>query len=231
MPRTPKAAPKANVSSKASSSSKAVTAKATAGKRRRTYLPASERRRRIISAAQKVFSQTSLQGARTRQLAKAAEINQATLFEHFESKEDLFVAAVVQPLLEAMQGMRERADAYNRAASAKDFGTLARASVQRHFESMLKIYPLLATALFADPTLGKKLYCEQIVPLLRERGEVMRGLTRDSVDPHLLALAAFGIFFAVAMDGSFQSKSQDPATLAGQVFDLVAFGFAREREP
>ena len=124
--------------------------------------------------------------------------------------------------------MRERADAYTRATSVHDFRTLARASVQRHFESMIRIYPLLATALFADPTLGKKLYCEQIVPLLRERGEVMRGVTRDGVDPHLLALAAFGIFFAVVMDGSFQSKSLDPATLAGQVFDLVAFGFARE---
>ncbi len=242
MPRTPKAvtSAKAATPAKATANSKAPTptkvgaAKTSTStgpsKRRRTYLPASERRRRIISAAQKVFSQTSLQGARTRQLAKAAEINQATLFEHFDSKEDLFVAAVVQPLLEAMQGMRERADAYNRATSARDFGTLARASVQRHLESMLKIYPLLATALFSDPALGRKLYCEQILPLLKERGEVMRGVTRDGVDPHLLALAAFGIFFAVAMDGSFQNKSHDPATLAGQVFDLVAFGFARERE-
>jgi AcrR family transcriptional regulator len=221
MPRTPKAGttPKSD-----------TTPKAAPAKRRRTYLPASERRRRIISAAQKVFAQTSLQGARTRQLAKAADINQATLFEHFESKEDLFVAAVVQPLLEAMQGMRERAAAYSKASSAGDFRTLARSSVERHFESMLKIYPLLATALFADPGFGRKLYCEQIVPLLQERGTVMRGVVRDGVDPHLLALSAFGIFFAVAMDGTYQGKHQDPATLAGQVMDLLAFGFARERD-
>jgi TetR/AcrR family transcriptional regulator len=204
------------------------TAKAAPAKRRRTYLPASERRQRIISAAQKVFAQTSLQGARTRQLAKAAEINQATLFEHFDSKEDLFVAAVVQPLLEAMQGMRERADAYTRASSTQDFRALARASVQRHIESMIGIYPLLATALFSDPALGRKLYCEQIVPLLRERGEVMRGVVREGVDPHVLALAAFGIFFAVAMDESFQNKRHDPSALAGALSELVAFGFMRE---
>src|SRR6201995_2475929 len=123
MRRTPKAvktstAPKATASSKAAAGAQAGAAKPGTSKRRRTYLPASERRQRIISAAQKVFAQTSLQGARTRQLAKAAEINQATLFEHFDSKEDLFLAAVVQPLLEAMQGMRERAAAYSKASSA-----------------------------------------------------------------------------------------------------------------
>ena len=215
MPRTPKAG---------------TTPKAGPGKRRRTYLPASERRRRIISAAQKVFAQTPLQGARTRQLAKAADINQATLFEHFNSKEELFVAAVVQPLLEAMQGMRDRADAYVNAPSAKDLRGLVQASVQRHLESMTKIYPLLATALFSDPALGRKLYCEQIVPLLQEHGEVMRGVVRDEVDPHVLALAAFGIFFAVAMDQSFQGKRRDPSTLAAQLSELVAFGFVRDRD-
>ena len=46
---------------------------------------------------------------------------------------------------------------------------------------MVQIYPLLATALFSDPKLGKKLYCEQIVPLLKMRGEVMRGVVKDGV--------------------------------------------------
>jgi AcrR family transcriptional regulator len=208
---------------------KAGASKPGAPKKSRTYLPAIERRRRIISAAQKVFAQTPLQGARTRQLAKAADINQATLFEHFKSKEELFAAAVVQPMLEAMQGMRERADAYSHATSEQDFRDLARESAQRHLQSTLKIYPLLAAALFSDPAQGRKLYVEQIVPLLAERGEVMRGVVREGVDPHLLALSAFGIFFAVAMDQSFQGKRRDSSKVATQVFDLLAYGFARDR--
>ena len=198
-------------------------------KRRRAYLPASERRRRIIVAAQAVFARTSLQGARTRELAKAAEVNQATLFEHFESKEDLFVAAVVQPLLEVMQGMRDRAQAYRASTSLKEMLALGQASSQRHLESMVQVYPLLATALFSDPELGKKLYCEQIAPLLQERGEVMRGVVKDGIDSDLLALAAFGMFFAVAMDQAFRGQKDDLPTIAKKLTELVAFGFARDR--
>lgn len=199
-------------------------------KRRRIYLRADERRRRIIAAAQKVFARTALQGARTRDLAKAANVNQATLFEHFESKEALFHAAVVQPLLEAMQGMRDRAEAYSHTASAKDLLNLARSSCQRHLESMTKIYPLLAVALFSDPALGKKLYCEQIVPLLKERGNVMRSVVRNSVDPDLLALAGFGMLFALAMDQAFRGGKDDSSALAGRLADMVAFGFLPNRQ-
>lgn len=197
---------------------------------RRAYLPAHERRRRIITAAQKVFARSSLQGARTRELAKAAQINQATLFEHFASKEELFHAAVVEPMLEAMQGMRERAKLYTQWAATGETLEIAQGSSRRHLEAMVKIYPLLATALFSDPSLGKRLYVQQIAPLLKERGEVMRGVVKDGVDPDLLALAAFGAFLAVAMDQTFRGKKDDLAALAEQITNLLAFGFLRERQ-
>jgi len=198
-------------------------------KKKRKYLPADERKRRIIEAAQKVFAGASLNGARTRELAKAADINQATLFEHFASKEELFVAAVVQPLLDAMRGMRERAQAYEAAPSPKDMLTLAEASCQKHLEAMVQIYPLLVAALFSDPALGKKLYREQIVPLLKDRAEAMRFVVKDAVDPDLLALANFGVFFAVAMDRIFTGKTEDLSALASKITNLAGFGFARDR--
>jgi AcrR family transcriptional regulator len=206
-----------------------ATAEAPASpRRRRVYLPASERRRRIISAAQEVFSRMSLQGARTRELAKAAEVNQATLFEHFESKEDLFVAAVVQPLQEVMQGMRDRARAYNDAASVQEMIALGLASSQRHLESMVQIYPLLAMALFSEPTLGRQLYCEHIVPLLKERGKAMRSVVKEGVDSELLALAAFGMYFAIAMDRTFRGKKDELSVITKRLLDIVAFGFVKD---
>lgn len=199
-------------------------------KGRRTYLPAEERKRRIILAAQEVFAGSSLKGARTRDLAKAAKINQATLFEHFASKEDLFMAAVIQPLLDVMRGMRERAQAYEAAPSSEDMLALAHASCQKHLETMVDIYPLLVAALFSDPTFGKKLYREHIAPLIKERGEATRAMVKDSVDPELLALASFGIFFAVAMDRAFGGKTDDLSGIARKITNLTAFGFARNRE-
>src|ERR1700761_8603712 len=118
---------------------------------RRAYLPAAERRRLIIAAAQEVFARANLQGARTRDIAKAAEVNQATLFEHFESKEALFAEAVVQPLLEAMQGMRERTQSYVAAESIEEMMKLGQKSAHNHLEVMVGIFPLLTAALFSDP--------------------------------------------------------------------------------
>ena len=73
-----------------------------APRQRRAYLPAAERRKLILAAAQEVFARSNLKGARTRDIARAADVNQATIFEHFESKEALFQAAVMQPLKESI---------------------------------------------------------------------------------------------------------------------------------
>ena len=117
--------------------------------KRRAYLPAAERKRLIIEAAQQVFARSNLQGARTRDIAAAAAVNQATLFEHFESKEALFHEAVVEPLIAAMQGMRERARAYEEASTTEEMMTLAQGSSQRQVETMTAIFPLMAAALFS----------------------------------------------------------------------------------
>lgn len=201
-----------------------------AAPRRRKYLPAEERKRQIIQAAQEVFARSNLQGARTRDIAKAADVNQATLFEHFESKEAIFHAAVVEPLIAAMQGMYERAQAYQAAASTADLLNLAQASAQNHIASTTEIFPLLTASLFSDADLGKRLYCDEIVPLLKQRGEVLNGLLKDDIDPEFAGLALFGILFAVAMDQSFRGRRDDPAALARQLVQFAALGFLKDRD-
>jgi AcrR family transcriptional regulator len=197
--------------------------------RRRKYLPAEERRKQIIQAAQEVFARTNLQGARTRDIAKAADVNQATLFEHFDSKEALFHAAVVEPLIEAMQGMYERLHAYQAAETTEELLTLAQASAQNHIENTAQIFPLLTASLFSDAELGKKLYREQIFPLLKQRGEVLEDLLREDIDPEFAGIALFGIMFAVAMDQTFRERSDDRAELARQLVQFSALGFLRDR--
>ena len=199
-----------------------------AQKRRRPYLPADERRRRIIAAAQEVFARTSLQGARTRDLAKAAAINQATLFEHFESKEALFHEAVVKPLLEAMHGMRDRAVAYQGAKSFEEFQRLARNSVERQVELMGKIFPLFTAALFSDLAAGRKLYREQIVPILKQRGDAVSDLIRHELDPQFAELATFGILLALAMDQTFRGKVWNIPDIVDQIMIITTTGCAKQ---
>ena len=56
---------------------------------------AAETHQRILSAASAAFARLGLQGATTRQIARDANVNEVTLFRHFQTKEKL-IAAVVQ---------------------------------------------------------------------------------------------------------------------------------------
>ena len=222
------AAPRAGRATKIEDTETPEDGAAPARVRRR--LPAEERRRRIILAAQEVFARSNLQGARTRDIAKAADINQATLFEHFESKEALFQEAVVQPLLEAMRGMRQRAEAYEAATSPAELQALAQASAERHLGIFIDIFPLMTASLFSDAELGGRLYREQIAPMIEERGEVLSELLDDSHDAKFVGLAIFGMMFAVAMDQTFKDKPDDVSELAHKVTQLFTRGFLKTRD-
>lgn len=206
----------------------AAAVEPAAPRRRRAYLPAAERRRQIIEAAQQVFARANLQGARTRDIARAADVNQATLFEHFASKEELFVEAVVQPLLEAMDGMRERTRDYEASGSWSDALEKAHASSRRHLDGIIRLYPLLVAALFSDPDMGARLYRGHIAPLLKRRGEAIARLTKEGFTPEFVGLATFGLYFAIAMDQAFGSPLGEVGQLAPQVTNFSLFGFARD---
>jgi AcrR family transcriptional regulator len=196
---------------------------------RRAYLPAAERRKSIIAAAQQVFARANLQGARTRDIAKAAAVNQATLFEHFDSKQALFHEAVVRPLIEAMRGAHERVEIYGTAATPAELAGLAAGSSARHLKDMVEIFPLLTVALFSDPQLGRKLYREEVAPLIRQRGEVLRPLLKEGLDPELVGLLNFGMLFAVAMDRYLGEGGGDLAAVAAQLSRVSTAGFACEK--
>lgn len=194
---------------------------------KRHYLPAEERRQLILEAAKEVFARDGLQGSRTRDLAQAAGINQATLFGHFKSKEDLFAAAVLQPLVVLLEGVRERYQKYEAADSPASLLSLINTGMQKHLENMVEIYPLLVQALFSDQESGKKLYQEQIQPLIKSRTELVRKVAKDTINPELIELASFGMFFAIAMDRVMTGKTDDLADVSKQLSDLILFGCAR----
>ena len=205
----------------------------TKGRSRRAYLPAAERRQSIIAAAQQVFARSNLKGARTRDIAAAAAVNQATIFEHFASKEALFQEAVVQPLIDAMRGMHARRETYEAAASPDELAALAQESATRHVEDMIRIFPLFTAALFSDPDLGQQLYREHIAPLIHARGEILEGLARDGLDLDFVGLTIFGMTFAIAMDRHFGAEGTvaqaDLPELARQFTRMSTGGFARDR--
>lgn len=203
--------------------------KVNAPRKRRHYLPAEERRQLILEAAKKVFAHSGLQGSRTRDLAQAAGINQATLFEHFSSKDELFAAAILQPLTQLLDGVRERYAAYEAADSPENLLSLLQTGMQKHLENIIEIYPLLVQALFSDQAAGKQLYHEQVQPLITARTELMRNVIKPTMDPELVELASFGMFFAIAMDRIMTGKTHDLGNVSRQLGDLILFGCSRHQ--
>ena len=203
-------------------------APAPAPRKRRTYMRAPERRKQILEAARTVFAQSSFHGTRTRDIARAAQVNQATLFEHFASKEELFREAVVQPMLEAMEGLRDRAEAYKSIDSHSELGDLTQATTERQIQVLREIFPLLTSALFSNLEAGRELYLEEVVPILKERGEAFSALTKDSLDPDFVQVLTFGMLFALAMDATFRGERWDLRETARQLTTVSTTGFVKE---
>ena len=59
-----------------------------------TRLPAAERRRELVIAALRVFSQGSYAGATTAEIAREAGVSEPILYRHFGSKRDLYAACL-----------------------------------------------------------------------------------------------------------------------------------------
>lgn len=211
------------MTSRARASNKSKAVAKTTGKKR-VYLPAEERRKLILASAREVFAKSGLKGARTRELAQSAGVNQATLFEHFSSKEELFAAAIIEPLQTMLEDSRQRAARYASARSKEDLLERIREGLEQHLHSMIEMYPLLVQALLSDPQIGTKIYNEQLEPMLAARAELMKNFIDPNVNSKLLQLASFGMFFAVAMDQTLSENPVDPHNVAQQLGDIMLFG-------
>ncbi|MCB2073966.1 MAG: aldo/keto reductase [Novosphingobium sp.] len=194
-------------------------------RRRRNYLSAAERKQQILRAAQDAFARSSLHGASTREIAKAADINPATLFEHFGSKEALFRESVVAPLIKELQKMRSRVSVYQTSATPTSL-ELAEAGVQKQMTVMKRLFPLFTTALFSDLETGQALYREHFIPLIEERMNMTLGLAKPGTEPYFLELAVVAVMFFVAMDETFGDGRLNRATAAEQLVRLITFGTA-----
>jgi AcrR family transcriptional regulator len=69
-------------------------------------IPAVERRRQILAVATTLFARQGFQGTRTREISSKARVNEAILFRHFPSKEELYWA-VLDEKCKARRGFAE----------------------------------------------------------------------------------------------------------------------------
>jgi AcrR family transcriptional regulator len=194
---------------------------------RRRRLPPEQRRREVIEAAQRVFIRDGLEGARTREIAREAGVNIATVFHYFPTKEELFEAAVIAPLEDfanqqfassrtfAKGGMRERRE-------------MALLSNEHELALMVRLFPLLTAALFANRQRGTDFYRRQLYPRILALADGAREALPDwekrGLDPTLIALVGFAIPFMLAMDSHYRGALMNVSDTAKKATDLLLFG-------
>jgi AcrR family transcriptional regulator len=184
---------------------------AAAEKRKR--LPADERREQLLDAARRVFVRTGFAAARIRMIADEAGVNDALLYQHFRSKEELFEAAVAEPLEESV----ERLLALGRYREGIEEGAVReehlRALLEELLSGMVASAPLMGMVLMAEPEVGERFYRDHFAPAIERlvsATEAVQGRFRNGDFPAGLVIQmCVGTCLMLAIDQRFGGQLLD----------------------
>ena len=199
----------------------------TPGKRR---LPADERRAQILDSAREVFLRSGASGARVKELADAAGVNPALLYQHFESKEELFQEAVLRPLAAAFE---ETANRFPNVGDPEPDGGIVREATETYLvhllEAMEQTAALLGVAMFDDAENGRAFFRQHLEPLLDHLSGVvaahMPSWEHIEYDPEIAVMIVFGTAWYFAIDQRFGSgPARDRHAVAAQINAIIFDG-------
>ncbi len=196
-----------------------------------------EKRALIIEAAAKVFARRGFSGTLMADIAVAAGIGKGTLYEYFDSKEDLFFAvfewfvqateAEATVSISALGGsVTERLDALsdslmNSWAQMKDMYSLVMEFWSASASSQMR-------ERFKQAFKNGYSNFRQIVSALIREG-IQRGEFRPEVDAESVAAALVGTWDALLLQAWFDD-SFDPLTTANKFMRVLFRGLAAESE-
>ena len=186
-----------------------------------------ETRQRIISAAAEVGSKVGYSKATTKTIAKAAGVNEVTLFRHFGSKENLFSAAIEQyggpalvPIIQSQFTGDYRADLTMVGKFFLDI-MVARREMLRLMLCESANIPEVRTVLARNPRELRQMLAQYL------RSQMENGIIKEQ-HPEALAQAFLGMFFAYAISLNILDEAISPqisnSDLVAQFVDVFIAG-------
>jgi AcrR family transcriptional regulator len=170
-------------------------------------LTADARKRSILNAARRAFTETGDMNATTvRAIAEEAGISEGVIYRHFESKEQLFFEAVVEPLREAVDALVAASQVIDRDEPL---------SAERQMESLQGLYrqlvstfreivPLLGLVLFGAPQGAQRFYRENFTVAMDRLAAAWREVEDrygfDFESPEIAARAVMGVALMLALE-------------------------------
>jgi len=197
---------------------------------KRARLSADERRAQILDSAREVFLRSGASGARVKEVADAAGVNPALLYQHFESKEELFEEAVLRPLASAFE---TTALTFPDVTDADPPGERVREATETYLlhllEAMEKAAGLLGLVLFDDLEAARIFFRERLEPMLAQLTGVVRAhlpaWEHAEYDPEVAVMIVFGTCWMYAIDSRFGTRAErDLPKLAAQIGAIIFEG-------
>jgi AcrR family transcriptional regulator len=195
---------------------------------RRQRLPALERREQILEVAQDAFVRAGYRGTTALEIGREAGVSEKLVLKHFGSKEGLFRAAVVEPLLALMTSANQDARARMAAGPGDDSPEQAFARVHRFLSmwaALVRERAPLIVAFIAEmrdfPDVAAQL-AALFVRQVDETTEILSLGMRDGAfrpfDPRVAFLAALGAATVAAF------ASEDADAFLDEYLKLTLFG-------
>jgi AcrR family transcriptional regulator len=188
---------------------------------RRRRLTAEARKSSILAAARRAFSETGdMNGTTIKTIAEHSGISEGIIYRHFESKDQLFFEAVVEPLQSAVDDLVAATEIVDRdepLTPQRQLETLN--GLYRQLISTLEeVLPLLGLVLFGDPQVARRFYRENFTVAMDRLAEAWRavedryGFPMESQE--ISARAVLGIALMQALENRHGTKVDRDRSIA-----------------
>ncbi len=173
----------------------------------RRRLTAEARKRSILQAAREAFTETGdANGTTIRVIAERGGISEGVIYRHFESKDQLFFEAVVEPLREAVDSLVAATEVVDRDGPiTPQRRQAAMKALYRQLTSTLdEMLPLLGLVLFGDPATAQRFYRESFAAAMDRLGDAWNAAAErlgvEMESPDLSARAVMGVALMTALE-------------------------------
>ena len=193
-----------------------------------------ERREAIIAAAVRLFSEKGFRGATTRELAAALDVTEPVIYQHFETKRELYRAIIESKARERRQDNEYWQDVENPRGDREFFGAVLSLLLQRVERDPSYLRLLLFSALegheLADLFFERDAaeFYDRVTQYIRKR--IDDGAFREDIDP---ANAARGLVGMAVHHATVQALFRDTVVtssreeFARQTMEIFLAGMER----
>jgi AcrR family transcriptional regulator len=184
-------------------------------------LTAEARRKSILEAARRAFTETGdMNGTTIRHIAERGGISEGVIYRHFESKDQLFFEAVVEPLSNAVDALVAASEAVDRdepLTPERQLETL-NGLYRQLITTLEEILPLLGLVLFGDPKVARRFYRENFAVAMDRLANAWLAVEDrygvEHASPDVSARAVMGIALVLALESHHNNRFDRDSAVA-----------------